>query len=196
MRAERARRPEPARVIVQGKHIDVTPALKEYAEEKLGKITRYFDQIQEVHVVMSVERRGDLGRAQVVEATVRGDGILLRGEEASGDMYASIDLVVEKLKKQIEKYRSKLIEKRRIDEARRKARTIASAQAALKGGPGEPRIVRVKRFAMKPMTADDAALQMELLGHDFFVFRNATTMEVNVIYRREDGDYGVIEPEA
>ncbi len=184
------------RIIIQGRHLDVTPALREYATEKLGKIARYFDQIQEAQVVLSVERRGELGKAQVVEVTVWGDGIVLRGEEASGDMYASIDRVAEKLKKQIEKYRSRFIQKWRIDESRKRVRRIASAAAALHAGPEEPRIVRTKRFAMKPMTAEDAAMQMELLGHDFFAFRNAQTLEVNVLYRRTDGDYGLIEPDS
>ncbi len=191
----RPRQSEPLRVIVQGKHIAVTPALREYAQEKLGRITRYFDQVQDAQVVLSVERRGNLGRAQVVEATVHGDGVLLRGEEASADMYASIDLVVDKLKKQIERYRSKFIERRRHEESRKKTRALATASRALHAGPSEAQIVRVKRFAMKPMTAEDAALQMELLGHTFFVFRNAETMDVNVVYRRMDGDYGVIEPD-
>src|SRR2546428_712412 len=180
---------EPLHVIVQGKHMDVTPALRSYAETKVGKIARYFDQVQDAQVVLSVERRGEMGKAQVVEITVRGDGVVLRGEDASPDMYASIDLVMTKLKKQIEKYRSKMILKRRIEESRRKARLITSAEAALRASPPEARIVRTKRFAMKPMTPEDAVLQMDLLGHDFFVFRNAGTMEVNVVYRRNDGAY-------
>lgn len=184
-------------IIVQGKHMQVTPALREYAEEKLGRIVRYFDQVHGAQVVLSVERHGNLGRAQVVEVTVHGDGLVLRGEEASPDMYASIDLVTEKLKKQIEKYRSKLIDRRRIAESRKKQAQIAASRRALRRpDTRESPVVRVKRFAMKPMTAEDAALQMELLGHDFFVFRNARTMEVNVVYRRTAGNYGVIEPEA
>jgi len=184
-------------VIVQGKHIQVTPALREYAEEKLGRIVRYFDQVHDAQVVLSVERRGDLGKAQVVEVTVHGDGVVLRGEEASSDMYASIDLVAVKLKKQIEKYRSKFIDRRRIAESRKKTAQIAASRRALRRPDvRESQVVRVKRFAMKPMTAEDAALQLELLGHDFFVFRNAKTMEVNVVYRRTAGNYGVIEPEA
>lgn len=182
-------------VIVQGKHIAVTPALREYAQEKLGRVARFFDHVQEAQVVLSVERRGNLGKAQVVEVTVRGDGVVLRGEEASSDMYASIDLVVEKLKKQIERYRSKFIDRRRHEETRKKTAALARARRVLRAGPRESQIVRVKRFAMKPMTAEDAALQMELLGHDFFAFRSASTLEVNVIYKRADGHYGVIEPE-
>ena len=184
-------------VIVQGKHMQVTPALRQYAEEKLGRIVRYFDQVKDAQVVMSVERRGELGKAQVVEVTVHGDGVVLRGEEASSDMYASIDLVAEKLKKQVEKYRTKFIDRWRIAESRKKTAQIAASRRALRRPDArESQVVRVKRFAMKPMTAEDAALQMELLGHDFFVFRNAKTMEVNVVYRRTAGNYGVIEPEA
>src|SRR5438034_2839613 len=125
----RTRELRPLHVIVQGKHMDVTPALRGYAETKIGKIARYFDQVQDAQVVLSVERRGGLGKAQVVEITVRGDGVVLRGEDASSDMYASIDLVVAKLKKQIEKYRSKMILKRRIEESRRKARLLSSARS-------------------------------------------------------------------
>lgn len=196
----KGRRTDPLHVIVQGKHLDVTPALREYAEEKVGKISRYFDQVHEAQVVLSVERRDGMGKAQVVEVTVWGDGLVLRGEEASQDMYASIDLVFDKLRKQIEKYRSKLIERRRISESRRKDR-LAEAIRAERRRPdidpeAETAIVRTKRFAMKPMTADDAVMQLELLGHDFFVFRNSETMEVNVVYCRDDGKYGLIEPEA
>lgn len=139
--------------------------------------------------MLSVERRKELGKAQIVEVTLRGDGIVLHGEDASSDMFASIDLVG-KLKKQIEKYRSKFILKRRIDASRRKASLLSAGEAAQRASPREPRIVRTKRFAMKPMTPEDAVLQLELLGHDFFVFRNASTMGVNVVHRRKDGQYG------
>jgi len=187
---------QPLNVMVQGKNIDVTPSLKEYAEEKVGRITRYFEHVQEAQVVLSVQRRDNLGKAQVVEVTVWGDGIVLRGVDASEDMYASIDGVSEKLRKQIEKFRSKFIEKRRTDESRKKDRAVASAEAALRGTPDAPRIVRTKRFAMKPMTPEEAAMQMELLGHDFFVFRNTQSLEINVLYRRANGDYGLIEPQS
>lgn len=185
---------QPLNVMVQGKNIDVTPSLREYAEEKVGRIARYFDAIQEAQVVLSVQRRDNIGKAQVVEVTVWGDGIVLRGVDASEDMYASIDGVFEKLRKQVEKFRSKLIEKRRIEESRKKDLAVASAEAALRSTPDAPRIVRTKQFSMKPMTPEEAAMQMELLGHDFFVFRNTQSMEINVLYRRANGDYGLIEP--
>lgn len=191
----RRRQAQPFTLIIQGRHIGVDDALKRYAERKLGKLSRHFDRIHQAQAVLKVERHRTAGRAQVVEVTVWGDGVVLRGTHGSGDMYASIDGVVEKLEKQVEKVRSKRIEKRRIDASRAKRRLVADAEAALRATPVPPEIVRVKRFAMKPMTAEDAMIQMEALGHDFFVFRDAQTEEVNVLYRRKQGDYGLIEPE-
>ena len=191
----------------QGKHIAVTEALRQHVEQKLAKLPRHFDQIQDAQVVFSISRNRSLGRAQVVEVTVWCDGLVLRAEEHSEDMYTSIDRAAEKLDRQIRKYRTRLIEKRRLDESRRRRRTQRSAEAALQAGVAprmetrppagteSPGVVRTKRFAMKPMTADEAVMQLELLGHAFFVFRNAATQDVNVLYRRRDGDYGLIEPE-
>jgi putative sigma-54 modulation protein len=186
---------------VSGKHMAVTEALRQYVTTKLAKLPRHFDQIQDAQVVFSVSRNRSVERAQIVEVTVWCDGLVLRAEEHSEDMYASIDRAVEKLERQIEKYRSRIIEKRRLDESRRRRRDQQSAEAALRTEPAPPaelealQVVRTKRFAMKPMTADEAVLQMELLGHAFFVFRNASTQQVNVLYKRRDGDYGLIEPE-
>jgi putative sigma-54 modulation protein len=188
-------------VRIQGKHIAVTDALRAYVEQKLSKLPRYFDQVQDAQVVLSVTKDRSRGKAQVVEVTVWCDGLVLRAEEASDDMYTSIDAVTEKLERQIEKYRSRMIEKRRQDESRRRRRTEESAEAALRAGPAETQpveaaqVVRTKRFAMKPMTTDEALVQMELLGHAFFVFRQAATQEINVLYRRRDGDFGLIEPD-
>lgn len=197
--AERKRTGEmPVRV--QGKHIAVTDALRAYARKKLAKLPRYFDRIQDAQVVLSVTRDSARGRAQGVEVTVWCDGMVLRAEESSEDMYTSLDRAVDKLERQIEKYRSRIIEKRRIDESRRRRRAQQSAEAVLAAQGAavaeQPQIVRVKRFAMKPMTPDEAVLQMELLGHVFFVFRHAGTQDINVLYKRRDGDYGLIEPEA
>ncbi len=197
--AERKRAGEmPVRV--QGKHIAVTDALRGYAEQKLAKLPRNFDRVQDAQVVLSVARDRTRGRAQVVEVTVWCDGLVLRAEETSEDMYTSIDRAVDKLERQIEKYRSRIIEKRRLDESRRRRRAQQTAESAMEARgaepPAQPQIVRVKRFAMKPMTPDEAVLQMELLGHLFFVFRHAGTQDINVLYKRRDGDYGLIEPEA
>ncbi|MGH7322184.1 MAG: ribosome hibernation-promoting factor, HPF/YfiA family [Candidatus Rokuibacteriota bacterium] len=186
---------------IQGKHIAVTDALRQHVERKLSRLPRHFDQIQDAQVVFSVSRSRSLGRAQVVEVTIWCDGLVLRAEESSDDMYASVDGAVDKLDRQIRKYRSRIIEKRRLDESRRRRRTRRSAEAALLAGPTSPAtpdgpgIVRMKRFAMKPMLPDEAVMQIELLGHAFYVFRNSATQEVNVLYRRRDGDFGLIEPE-
>lgn len=186
---------------IQGKHIAITDALRDHVARKLSRLPRRFDQIRDAQVVFSVSRNRSLGRAQVVEVTVWGNGLVLRAEESSNDMYASIDGAVDKLDRQIRKYRSRIIEKRRLDESRRRRRTRRSAEAALRSGTPPtaliegPGIVRTKRFAMKPMTPDEAVMQIELLGHAFYVFRNAATQDVNVLYRRRDGEFGLIEPE-
>lgn len=186
-------------VRVQGKHIAVTDALRSYVTSRIAKLPRHFDQIQDAQVVLSVARDRSFGRSKVVEMTVWCDGLVLRAEEAADDMYASIDLAAAKLARQIEKYRSRMIEKRRHDEARRRQRRVESAEAALRASPAPvdrpPAIVRTKRFPMKPMMPDEAAMQLELLGHEFFVFRHAGSQEINVLYRRRDGNYGLIEPE-
>lgn len=191
---------------IQGKKLAVTDALRGYVAQKLAKIPRHFDHVQEAQVVLSVTRDRNVGRAQAAEVTLWCDGLVVRAVESSPDMYASIDRAVEKLERQIRKYRSRIIEKRRLDESRRRRLRRQGAEVALRAGPpalaegasGPPssvRIVRTKRFPMKPMTAEEAALQMELLDHAFFVFRNAATQDLNVLYRRQDGGYGLIEPE-
>jgi putative sigma-54 modulation protein len=192
---------------VQGKHMTVTDALRHHVEQKLSKLPRHFDQIQDAQAVLSVSRNRAVGRAQIAEVTVWCDGLVLRAEELSPDMYTSIDRAVAKLNRQIAKYRDRIIEKRRIDVSRARRRTQRSAEAALRAGPPPkaeaaapdetlaPGIVRTKRFDLKPMTVAEATLQMELLGHAFFVFRNSTTNDVSVIYRRRDRGYGLIEPE-
>ncbi len=185
-------------IIVAGRNIGVSPALRARVVEKVGRLAHHFEQVQKVQAWLRVEPHP--GRNQVVEITLWGDGLVLRGEEASRDMYASIDVVVDKLDKQISKYRSRVIKRRRTLAGRRKQREAAAAQAALREQSGDAdatavQITRRKRFEMKPMTPEDAALQMELLGHTFYMFRNSETLEVNVVYRRADGRYGLIEPE-
>ena len=177
------------RIVVKGKNIALTPALHRYVEKKIGKISRYFDNVIEATATLSVEKE-----RHIVEVTVPlNGGMILRAEEETFDMYASIDLVVEKLERQIEKYKTKLAKKMK-DSSLLDLVQPQGADDEAYGDDSEPRIVRTKRFAMKPMPADEAVLQMNLLGHDFFVFSNAETDEVNVVYRRKDGNYGLIEP--
>ncbi|QIA26258.1 ribosome-associated translation inhibitor RaiA [Thermaerobacter sp. PB12/4term] len=184
-------------ITIYGKNIDVTEALKEYARRKVGKVARYFNgEPLQAQVTLSIERD-----RHIVEVTipVPTNGLLIRAEEESDDMYASIDMVVDKLERQIRKFKTRLNRKaRRLEATTGQAVTeldTAVDEPAWPEGEEEGRVVRTKRFAVKPMTVDEAILQMNLLGHDFFVFANATTGQVNVLYRRRDGQYGLIEPE-
>ncbi|WP_094603801.1 ribosome hibernation-promoting factor, HPF/YfiA family [Sporomusa silvacetica] len=176
-------------IVVRGKNIDITPALKDYVTKRVGKITKYFDgaSMGEITAILTVNK----GR-HIVEVTVPINGILLRGEEETPDMYTSIDLVIEKLEKQIEKYKTKL--SRKLKSGSFKTDLIPATPLATVS-EDEFDIVKTKRFAIKPMVVDEAVMQMNLINHDFYVFANADTEEVNVVYRRRDGRYGLIEPE-
>jgi putative sigma-54 modulation protein len=167
-------------IFLTGRNLEVTEALRRYAEEKVGRLQRYLERITSAHITLSVEKY-----RQVAEVTLRVRDLTIRGEESSEDLYASIDLVAEKLERQVQKYKGKI-----QAYASRGART----QDTVPSPEEEPRVVKTKRFAIKPMTLDEAILQMDLLGHDFYVFRNAQTDEVNVLYRRHEGNYGLIEP--
>ncbi len=172
-------------IIVRGKNIEITPALKDYVVKRVSKITKYFDSLGEITAILIVEK----GR-HIIELTVPVNGMMLRGQEATADMYTSIDLVVDKIEKQIEKYKTKL--SRRLKGGNFKGDLVASVAAA---EDDETKVVKTKRFPIKPMDVDEAILQMNLINHDFFVFTNAETEEANVLYRRKDGNYGLIEPE-
>ncbi len=176
---------------ITGRNIAVTPALRNYAESKLARLHRFVDALGTAHVVLRVEKH-----RQVAEVTLTVRDLILRAEESTPDLYASIDLVADKLERQVLRYKEKL-----VAHGGRGGRPAAgagrAAGVAVEEGAvgGEPRVVKVKRFALKPLAVEDAVVHMDLLGHAFFVFRNAETMDVNVVYRRMDGDYGVIEPD-
>jgi putative sigma-54 modulation protein len=179
-------------IIFTGKHLEVTPSLREYAESKLLKLSRFFDHVQEVHVTESILRN-----QHIVEVTLKADGTLIRAEERSADMYSSIDQVVAKLERQLRRYKERFITRTHESLGGQKPTELVAAASAAEPGEEEeplPEIVRTKRFAVKPMGPEEAALEMELIGHDFFVFRNSESSEVNVIYRRRDGNLGLIEP--
>ena len=172
-------------IIVRGKNLDITPALKDYVEKRVKKVTKYFDKTGDISVILKVEK----GRHQV-EVTVPVDGILLRGEESTPDMYASIDQVMDKIEKQIEKHKTKIAKKFRSGGFRSDvASTVVIPEVE------ESELVRTKKFSVKPMDAEEAILQMNLLNHDFFMFLNIDSEQVNVVYRRKDGCYGLIEPQ-
>lgn len=174
------------KVIVRGRNIQVTDALKEYAEKRVSKLERFLDNFGDAQVLLTVENQ-----SHRIEVTIPVNGMILRGEETTGDMYTSVDLVVEKLERQVEKHKGKLIRRRTQGEQK----TATAAKLAGDKDDGEPTIVRTKRFQVKPMPVDEAILQMNLLGHSFFVFPNAETERINVLYKRKDGNYGLIEPE-
>ena len=175
-------------ITVRGKNIEVTSALVEYANKKLGKLSKYFGKEAGAQVVMSVVREN-----HIVEVTVIVNGLILRGEESTGDMYASIDKVVSKLERQVAKYKTRLIKSMRQKGLRAASEKLASLQSEEKYR--EEKVVKTKRFPLKPMDLEEAILQMYLRGHRFFVFVNAYNNRVNVLYRRRDGDYGLIDPE-
>ena len=172
-------------VLVRGRNIEITDVLREYVEKRVGKLGKFLEGANEATVVLKVE-----GDSQKVEVTIPFNGMILRGEEATGDMYASIDLIGEKLEKQIEKYKGKLYRRRSISDSKNYVE-----QQTLLEEKDEPQIVKTKRFAYKPMSVDEAVMQMNLLGHSFFVFSNAEDDQINVVYKRNDGKYGLIEPE-
>lgn len=176
------------RIMVRGKNIEVTDALRDYVTKRLSKLEKFFE-LDDAQVTLFVEREN-----HVVEVTIPINGMILRGEEETGDMYSSIDLVVDKLEKQLEKYKTKLLDRRPKNQpvpGKALPAELASSTAETEEGP---RIVRTKRFTVKPMAVDEAVMQMNLLGHSFFVFTNADTEDVNVVYRRKDGNYGLIDP--
>lgn len=174
-------------------HLDVTPALKQYVEKKMGRMERYLEasQVHDVSVTMSVTRG-----VHTVEVMIPLGQALLRAEERSDDMYASVDLVMDKLEKQLEKYRHRMGQKvsRRLKVEGGKAKTRVNQMGMDElAEEDEPDVVRVKRFDMKPMDVSEAIMQMDLLGHDFFVFANAEDEKTSVVYRRRNGQFGLIQ---
>jgi len=171
--------------IIVGRNIEVTPGLKAAVEDKLSKLSKYFNPDTEVHVTLSVEKD-----RQKIEVTIPVKGSIIRSEQASSDMYVSIDLVEEVIERQLKKYKKKIIDKHQNVSA------FTPAFAEIEDNQDdEVKIVRSKKFDIKPMYPEDACVQMELLGHGFFVFVNAETDQVNVVYKRKGDTYGLIEPE-
>ena len=177
------------RLQVKGRNLEVSDQIRQYAEDKLAKLDRLVKDPTRVELELAVEKNPSIPDNHVAEATVWTKGPVLRARETSGDMKASIDQLVDKLERQVKRYR----DKRRPRKHDRPAGATPEP-AALELPEEGPAIVKTKQFAIKPMTPDEAVLQLELVGHDFFVFRNAESDETNVVYRRRDGDYGLIEP--
>ncbi|MCY6485643.1 ribosome-associated translation inhibitor RaiA [Clostridium aestuarii] len=171
---------------VIGKNITVTEGLKNSIEKKLSKLEKYFSPEIEANATLSVQKS-----RHIVEVTIPFNGVILRGEEVSEDMYASIDMVLEKIERQIRKQKTKLERKKYGDSLKFQ---FIPQYVPTEDENVESKIVKFKRFPMKPMNNEEAILQLELLDHNFFVYINADTNEVNVLYKRKDGQYGLIEP--
>ncbi|MBP3460531.1 MAG: ribosome-associated translation inhibitor RaiA [Lachnospiraceae bacterium] len=171
--------------IILGKNIEVTEGLKSAVEDKIGKLEKYFTPETEVHVTLSVEKD-----RQKIEVTIPVKGSIIRSEQVSNDMYVSIDLVEEIIERQLKKYKRKLTDQKQ-------AASFFKQDYIEKDYMDEEeiKIIRTKKFDIKPMYPEDACIQMELLGHNFFVFCNAETDQVNVVYKRKGNTYGLIEPE-
>jgi ribosomal subunit interface protein len=169
---------------ISGRNIDVTPGLRTAVEDKLGKLDRYFTHETEAIVTLGVEKD-----RQIIEVTIPVKGNIIRSEQVSNDMYVSIDLVEEVIERQLRKYKNKIVDKHQDGVNLQK--TFIEKDGL---EDEEIKIVRTKNFGIKPMYPEDACIQMELLGHDFFVFCNAETEEVNVVYKRKGSTYGLIEP--
>lgn len=174
-------------LIVSGKNLEVSDWLKDYVEKKIGKLDRYLPSLTEARVELVLEKTKNAKQSQVVQVTLRTNGTILRGEERSSDFTAAVDSVVDKLHRQIERYKNKRARRTHAEPEPPVAETAESE--------AEPRIVRTKHFPISPMTEDEAIEQMELLGHNFFLFAKRETGQVRLVYRRNDGNYGLIEPE-
>ncbi len=172
--------------IVSGRNLEVTDALKEKVTKKMGKLEKFFNPGTEAHITMSVQKN-----RQIIEVTIPFNGVVIRAEEANDDMYTSIDKVIDILERQIRR------NKTRLEKKLREGAFVTDNYNVDYDIPEEHefKVVRSKRFAVKPMTTEEAILQMNLLGHAFFMFSNAETKEVNVVYKRKNGNYGLIEPE-
>lgn len=175
-----------------GKNIEITPPVRDYVERKLGKLSRHLPNIIESKVEVTEEKTKSPGQRYVVQVTVNSSGVLLRGEERGQDIFIAINRVAEVMDTQIKRYKGKRFDKKGGTSLARGAFETVEAPAR-PGGGGE--IIKIKKFTIKPMSPDEAVEQMELLGHDFFVFFNADTEKINLVYRRKDDNYGLIEPE-
>ena len=184
-------------VKIEGTNIDLTQAIKDYVNEKIGKLLNHYEHIIKSHdikVKLHVERNRRISQNNIAEVTIFVNGKIVRSEHASEDMYASIDLVSNKIERQLHKYKDKLYRSQQHKD--RPELTIESISAVSQSNHKSiiPKIIKAKKFKLNPLTPEDAAEELDLISHDFYVFVNAKTKQINTIYRRKDGDYGLIEP--
>ncbi|WP_066368900.1 ribosome hibernation-promoting factor, HPF/YfiA family [Neobacillus fumarioli] len=174
---------------VRGENIEVTPAIREYVEKKISKLERYFNESPDANV--NVNLRFNQDKTSKVEVTIPLPHLVLRAEETNADMYAAIDLITDKLERQIRKHKTKV--NRKFREKGTIPMTFTTYENTEVNDDDELEVVRTKHFDLKPMDSEEAILQMNLLGHSFYVFTNADTNRTNVVYKRKDGRYGLIE---
>ena len=188
-------------LVIKGRNMEVNDRLREYVEKKIGKMTKFLPDVQEIRVELAEEKSRKSSERNVVQVTMRSNGTLLRAEERNSDIYAAIDAVADKLHGQINRFKGKrrrkmehaqvaAVEALEIEYISAAMEPVAEEEEAFEG-----RIVRTKRFSMLPVSEDEAIDQMELLGHDFFVFYNVGSDSINVLYRRSDGNFGLLQPE-
>jgi putative sigma-54 modulation protein len=170
-----------------GRNVEVTDALRNYVEDRLAKLERFSSQIVDAKVVLTVRADSRNDRSHRVEVQINMPQGIIRAEEAAADMYAAIDSAGELLERQLKRFKEKVL-------SRQHDAPVLEVDSDIEDEPSSPEIVRSKRFEMRPMAPEDAAAQMEALNHDFFMFMNSETDKINVIYRRRDGNYGLIEP--
>lgn len=172
-------------IIVNGRHLEVTPALRTYAEEKISRFDRYLSEISEAVVTLSIEKK----YRHKADVLLKVNGLLIQAESVTDEIYSAIDEVTEKLDRQVKKYKEKMVSHRKGGP---KAAAVEAPEKTTEKETG--RIIKNKRFELKPMSPDEASMQMELLGKDFYVFINDMSSDINVIYTRQDGNFGLIEP--
>jgi putative sigma-54 modulation protein len=191
---------------VTGRNIELTPALKEYLTDKLQRSQKHFDHALNITALLSVAKNPSVAASQTAEVTIKLNGAVIRGEESTENMYASIDLVADKIERQLRKYKTRYYHKgNKAKERDHSVETIDvspdldydfEVSKSISLEEARPRIVRSKRFPLKPMLPEEACKHMDLLGHDFFMFINSESNQVNTVYHRRDSNYGLIEPEA
>ena len=190
-------------VVVTGRNIDLTPALKDYLVDKLQRAQKHFDHPLEAHALLSVAKNPSIAESQTAEVTIKLNGNMIRGEESTENMYASIDLVADKIERQLRKYKTRYTGNKKktrepvaVIDVSPEVDTDEAVRHALSVEEISPKIVRSKRFPLKPMLPEEACSHMDLLGHAFFMFINSESGQVITVYQRRDGTYGLIEPEA
>lgn len=172
-------------ISVNGRHMEVTESLRKYAEERFGKLEKYLPPASQATITLAVVRKVH----HIAEASIKANGLMIQASEETGEMYSSLDLLLEKIERRVRKYKEKL-----VNHKNGALRTEAAPPAGEDADDRIPRIIRTKRFDLKPMAPEEAVMQMELLDKPFFVFANAGSGLVSVIYRRRDGNVGLIEP--